>query len=159
MLSFLVHGDGTPIDGLDRTPREDRPPVVVPFVSYHVMAMLGGYFAGLVSLAWVLYWRKRLFETTWLMRVFVVSVVLPYVANECGWVAAEVGRQPWAVYGLLRTRDAVSSTVPGDQVLVSIVLFSLVYVGLFFVWLFVMNEKIQHGPEDPDTLGRPMVQA
>jgi cytochrome d ubiquinol oxidase subunit I len=160
LLSFLVHGDGTPIDGLDRTPREDRPPVVVPFVSYHVMAMLGGYFAGLVSLAWLLHWRKRLFETKWLMRVFVVSVVLPYLANECGWVAAEVGRQPWAVYGLLRTRDAVSATVPGDQVLVSIILFSLVYLGLFLVWLFVMNEKIQHGPEDPDTLGRPsMVEA
>jgi len=152
MLSFLVHGDGTPIAGLDQTPREDRPPVVVPFVSYHVMAVLGTYFVGIVLLAWALHWRKRLFTSEWVMRAFVVSVLFPYVANECGWVAAEVGRQPWVVYGLLRTRDAVSRTVPGDQVLVSIVLFSLVYLGLFAVWLFVMNEKIQHGPEDPDTL-------
>lgn len=155
MLSFMVHGDGTPIEGLDRTPPEDRPPVVVPFVSYHLMAMLGTYFIGLVSLAWLMHARKRLFETTWLMRVFVVSVIFPYLANESGWVAAEVGRQPWVVYGLLRTRDAVSQTVPGDQVLGSIVLFSLVYVGLFFVWLFVMNEKIQHGPESPESLEGP----
>jgi cytochrome d ubiquinol oxidase subunit I len=152
MLSFMVHGDGTPIEGLDRTPPEDRPPVVVPFVSYHLMAMLGTYFIGLVSLAWVMHLRKKLFDSKWLMRVFVGSVVLPYLANESGWVAAEVGRQPWVVYGLLRTRDAVSRSVPGDQVLGSIVLFSLVYVGLFAVWLFVMNEKIQHGPEDPEAL-------
>jgi cytochrome d ubiquinol oxidase subunit I len=152
MLSFLVHGDGTPIEGLDQTPPEDRPPVLVPFLSYHLMAFLGTYFAGIVSLAWVMRWRKRLFETKWLMRLFVASVVLPYVANEAGWVSAEVGRQPWVVYGLLRTRDAVSPSVHGDQVLVSIVLFSLVYAGLFAVWLFVMNEKIKHGPEDPDTL-------
>jgi cytochrome d ubiquinol oxidase subunit I len=152
MLSFMVHGDGTPIEGLDRTPAEDRPPVVAPFVSYHLMAMLGTYFIGIVSLAWVMHFRKRLFDSKWLMRVFVASVILPYLANEAGWVAAEVGRQPWVVYGLLRTRDAVSRSVPGDQVLGSIVLFSLVYAGLFAVWLFVMNEKIQHGPEDPVAL-------
>ena len=153
MLSFLVSGDDTPVEGLDQTPPGDRPPVVVPFVSYHLMAFLGTYFVGLVLLAWVMHWRKKLFETKWLMRVFVASVVLPYLANEAGWVAAEVGRQPWVVYGLLRTRDAVSRSVPGDQVLGSIVLFSLVYVGLFAVWLFVMNEKIQHGPEHPSALG------
>jgi len=152
MLSFLVSGDDTPVEGLDQTPREDRPPVVVPFVSYHLMAILGTYFIGLVSFAWVMYFRKKLFSTKWLMRVFVGSVIFPYLANEAGWVAAEVGRQPWVVYGLLRTRDAVSHSVPGDQVLASILLFSLVYAGLFAVWLFVMNEKIQHGPEDPDTL-------
>jgi cytochrome d ubiquinol oxidase subunit I len=149
LLSFLVSGDDTPVQGLDQTPREDRPPVAVPFVSYHLMAILGTYFVGLVVLAWVMHVRKKLFDAKWLMRLFVVSVVLPYLANEAGWVAAEVGRQPWVVYGLLRTRDAVSRSVPGDQVLGSIVLFSLVYAGLFAVWLFVMNEKIQHGPEAP----------
>ncbi len=152
LLSFMVHGDGTPIEGLDRTPAEDRPPVVVPFLSYHLMAMLGTYFIGLVSLAWFLHFRKRLFQTRWLMKAFVASVIFPYLANEAGWVAAEVGRQPWVVYGLLRTRDAVSPAVQAEQVLLSIILFSLVYVGLFAVWLFVMNEKIQHGPEDPDEL-------
>jgi len=152
MLSFMVHGDGTPIEGLDRTPREDRPPVVVPFLSYHLMAMLGTYFLGITSLAWLMHLRKRLFTSKWLMRAFVGSVILPYAANEAGWVAAETGRQPWVVYGLLRTRDAVSPSIVSEQVLASIILFSLVYAGLFAVWLFVMNEKIQHGPEDPDTL-------
>jgi cytochrome d ubiquinol oxidase subunit I len=152
LLSFMVHGDGTPIEGLDRTPVEDRPPVLVPFLSYHLMAMLGTYFVGIVALAWLLYYRKRLFQTRWLMRAFVASVILPYVANEAGWVSAEVGRQPWVVYGLLRTRDAISPAVSAHQVLVSIILFSFVYIGLFAVWLFVMNEKIQHGPEDPKEL-------
>jgi cytochrome d ubiquinol oxidase subunit I len=84
--------------------------------------------------------------------VFVVSVIGPYVANQAGWVAAEVGRQPWVVYGLLRTRDAVSVAVPAEQVLGSIVLFTFIYLALVVLWLVVMNEKIMHGPEDPEEL-------
>ena len=77
-----------------------------------------------------------------------VAVIAPYVANQTGWVAAEVGRQPWVVYGLLRTEDAVSPSVPGEHILTSIVLFSLIYLALGALWLVVMNHKIQHGPED-----------
>ena len=101
------------------------------------LAVLGGLYA----------WRGTLTAQRWLLRLFVPAVFLPYVANQAGWVASEVGRQPWVVYGLLRTRDAVSPNVAGEHVLVSIVLFSFVYLGLLAVWLFVMNEKVQHGPE------------
>jgi cytochrome d ubiquinol oxidase subunit I len=151
MLSFLVHGDwSTPVEALDATPAGDRPPVLVPFVTYHLMIGLGTFFAAITAWAAFLRWRGRLFSHRPTLWALVVAVIGPYVANEAGWVAAEVGRQPWVVYGLLRTRDAISDNVPGEHVLLSIVLFSLVYVGLGAIWLFVMNEKIQHGPDEPE---------
>jgi cytochrome d ubiquinol oxidase subunit I len=153
MLTFLVHDDfETPVPGLDATPEDERPPVVVPFVSYHVMISLGMAFIGLTSIGLFLRWRGTLFEKRWLMWVFVAAVVGPYLANQAGWVAAEVGRQPWVVHGLLRTRDAVSRSVGPEPVLTSIILFSIIYCALFALWVYVLNEKIQHGPADPDAL-------
>ena len=152
MLSFLVHGDfSTPIPGLDQFPKEDRPPVLIPFVTYHTMVGLGMFFIGISLLGLFLLWRGTLFQTRWLMWVFVFSVVGPYVANQFGWVAAEVGRQPWIVYGLLRTKDAASPSVDAWEVLVSIIMFTIIYALLFAVWIFVLNDKIQHGPDEPTT--------
>jgi cytochrome d ubiquinol oxidase subunit I len=153
MLSFLVHQDfSAEIAGLDQVPEGDRPPVVVPFLTYHLMVALGMGFIALSLLGLFFWWRGTLFEQRWLLRVFVLSVIGPYVANQAGWVATEVGRQPWVVYGLLRTRDAVSVAVPAEQVLGSIVLFTFIYLALVVLWLVVMNEKIMHGPEDPEEL-------
>jgi len=81
------------------------------------------------------------------MYVFVWSVLLPQIANECGWFTAEMGRQPWVVYGLLRTSDALSKTVTANQVVFSLILFAVVYAFLFVLFLFLLNRKIQHGPE------------
>jgi len=149
MLSFLVYEDfDHPVTALDAFPPEDRPPVHVPFVTYHLMVALGMYFIGITSLGLLLLWRRRLFEQRWLLWAFVVSVIGPYVANQAGWVAAETGRQPWVVYGLLRTKDAVSVSVPAEQVLASLVMFSLAYLALFALWLFVINEKVRHGPPE-----------
>ncbi len=151
MLSFLVHNDfETPIPGLDRVPEDERPPVVLPFLTYHLMAALGGYFIAITLLGLFFLWRRTLFEKRWLLWIFVLSVPLPYLANQAGWVATEVGRQPWIVYGLLRTSDAVSRSVPGEQVLGSIILFSIIYLALVALWLVVMNEKIKHGPDEPE---------
>jgi len=151
MLTFLVHSDfETPIEGLDQTPPRDRPPVLIPFLTYHVMIGLGTAFIGLTTLALLLLWRRKLFEQRWLLWVFVVAVIGPYVANQAGWIATEVGRQPWVVYGLLRTQDAVSKVVPADQVVGSLVLFSVAYAALFGLWVFVINEKIRHGPSEPE---------
>lgn len=153
LLSFLVHDDfETPIPGLDRFPEEERPPVVIPFLTYHVMIGLGMFFIGLTLLSLVLHWRNQLFDKRWLMWIFVFAVFGPYIANQAGWVAAEVGRQPWVVYGLLRTSDAVSRTVPGEQVLGSIVLFSFIYLALGALWVLVMHEKIKHGPDEPEAV-------
>ena len=155
MLSFLIHGRfDTPVPGLDQIPDDEEPPVFLPFVSYHVMVGLGMYFVILSLSALVLRWRGLLFGHRWLMSLFVVSVVGPYIANQAGWVAAEVGRQPWVVYGLLRTKDAVSPSVEGFEVLLSIVMFGTIYMALFAIWIFVVNEKIQHGPEEPGVLAK-----
>lgn len=98
-LSLLVHGDAEePVFGLDRFRPEDRPPVLVPFVSYHVMVALGVLFVALTLYASFLRWRGRLFETRWLLWVFVFAVIGPVAANQLGWAAAEVGRQPWIVH-------------------------------------------------------------
>ncbi len=153
MLSVLVHNDpNAPIPGLSAFPEDERPPVLVPFISYHIMIGLGSYFVGITALACFLWWRGTLERQRWILWVLVGSVLGPYIANQAGWVATEVGRQPWVVYGLLKTKDAVSHTVQADQVLVSMVMFGFVYLALFALWLFVINEKIRHGPEEVATL-------
>ena len=85
---------------------------------------------------------------TALLWVFVLAVPLPFVANQLGWITAEVGRQPWVVYGLLRTSDALSKAVVASQVLGSIILFIVIYALLFAVWVFVLDSKIKHGPDE-----------
>jgi cytochrome bd ubiquinol oxidase subunit I len=148
MLSFLVHDDmSKTVQGLDQTPVADQPPVALSFYSYHIMIALGMFFIALTLLATFLRWRGALFDKRWLMWVFVYSIAGPYISNQLGWAAAEVGRQPWVVYKLLRTNDAISVVVPPGQILASIVLFGLVYAFLFAIWLHVLNDKIQQGPE------------
>jgi cytochrome d ubiquinol oxidase subunit I len=149
MLSFLVHDDfDTPVTGLDAFPREDWPPVALSFYSYHAMIALGMYFVLACAVAWFFYARGTLFTKRWLMWVFVFSVLGPMAANEVGWVAAEVGRQPWIVYGLLRTSDALSKAVVANQVAVSILIFAVIYALILAVWLTVLHRKITRGPED-----------
>ena len=147
-LSFLVHRDfSRPVPGLDQYPPRDWPPVAITFYAFHLMVLLGLSFIGLTMLGLFFWWRGTLFAQRWLMGLFVVAVLGPYVANQVGWAVAEVGRQPWIVYGLLRTSDGVSKVVGANAVLASILMFGFIYFLLFLVWLYVMNEKIQHGPE------------
>jgi cytochrome d ubiquinol oxidase subunit I len=151
MLSFLVYNDPSrPVTALDQFPPEDRPPVKIPFLSYHLMIAIGMAAIGLTLLALILRLRNRLFEKRWLMWIFVFAVIGPYLANEAGWVSAEVGRQPWVVYGLLRTKDAHSPTVPAIEIAASIGMFSFLYFLLFMVWVYALNSKIQHGPDPAD---------
>jgi cytochrome d ubiquinol oxidase subunit I len=103
----------------------------------------------LISLLSAIYlWRNKLFQTRWLLWVLVFSVLGPHIANQLGWLSAEVGRQPWIVYDLLRTSDALSAAVRASQVLTSLVLFGLVYLLLLILFVYLLNEKIQHGPDD-----------
>ena len=147
-LSFLLYGDAdATVTGLNEFKPKNQPPVAIPFYSFHIMVGLGLFFVGITVLAAVLRWRRQLFQTRWLLWVFVFSVVGPYIANQLGWVAAEVGRQPWIVYELLRTPDGLSEAVQANQVLGSIIMFGLIYAMLFAVWLYVLNDKIKHGPE------------
>jgi len=151
MLSFLVHGDfKTPIPGMDKF-EPDVPPVALPFYGFHIMVWLGGYFIVLTLYALWCLWRKTLFQKRWLLRVFVFSVIGPFIANQIGWVAAEVGRQPWIVYNLLKTGDAVSPNVSAGHVAGSLAMFGLIYVLLFAVWIFLLNERIRKGPDAAPT--------
>jgi cytochrome bd ubiquinol oxidase subunit I len=153
LLSFLVYGrSDAPVAGLDEVPPSDRPPVAVPFQSFHAMVALGVGFIGLTLLALFFLWRGTLFSKRWLLWIFVFAVLGAYAANQLGWVAAEVGRQPWIVYGLLRTGDAASKAVAPGEVRASIVMFSVIYLMLFAVWVYVMNDKIAHGPEEAEAM-------
>ena len=151
MLSYLVYGDWQkPVKGLDEFLPTDRPPVNVVFQTYHAMVAIG---MGLIALAVfsVVQWaRGKLFQQRWLLGILVLVVLGPQLANQLGWASAEIGRQPWIVYGLLRTSDALSKVVGGGAIISSLILFSLVYALLFAVFLFLLNHKIQHGPDEAD---------
>lgn len=147
MLSLLVYlNPNKPVPGLDQVPRQDQPPVAIPFLTFHVMVALGMAFIGLTFLGLFLLWRGKLFEQKWLMWIFVLAVPGPYLANHAGWTAAEVGRQPWIVYNLMRTSDAISRNVDKWQISTSLGLFTGIYLMLFAVWIYVLNSKIQLGP-------------
>jgi cytochrome d ubiquinol oxidase subunit I len=149
LLSWLVHGEmDKPVTGLDQIPEAEQPPVASSFYSYHIMVAIGLFLILLTLMAVYYRWRGTLFERRWLMRTFVFAVLAPFAANQMGWVAAEVGRQPWIVYKLLKTSDGVSSSLAAGQVLSSIIMFGVIYLLLFAVWVYVLNSKIQHGPEE-----------
>ena len=109
------------------------------------MIAIGMIIIGLTLFAVFLWWRGKLFSYKWLMLVFSFSVLLPQLGNQVGWFSAEMGRQPWVVYGLLRTSDALSKSVKAEQVLFSLILFTFIYSVLFVLFIYLLNKKIQHG--------------
>lgn len=147
-LSFLVHQDfNAPITGLNAFPKEDQPGQVnAVFQFYHIMVSIGMFLIAISFYACFLWWRGKLFETKWLMWIFSFSVLLPQIANQAGWFAAEMGRQPWIVYGHLRTSEGFSQEVSANQILFSLILFFVVYSLLFVLFLYSLNKKIKHGP-------------
>jgi cytochrome d ubiquinol oxidase subunit I len=147
-LSFLVHQDfNAPITGLNAFPKEDQPGQVnAVFQFYHIMVSIGMFLIAISFYACFLWWRGKLFETKWLMWIFSFSVILPQIANQAGWFAAEMGRQPWIVYGHLRTSEGFSQEVSANQILFSLILFFVVYSLLFVLFLYSLNKKIKHGP-------------
>lgn len=148
MLSFLVDfNPNTPIKGLNDFPADMHPPLQLTFQSYHIMITLGMIFIGVMILAYFFKYRKNLFEKKWLMKVFVACIFLPHIANLTGWIAAEVGRQPWAVQGILLTKDAISKVVTAEQVWFSLIMFTLVYIILLALFVFLLVKKIKKGPE------------
>lgn len=154
MLSFLVYGDfNAEMKGLKDFPKDERPPVFKSFASYHIMVFLGVWFALLAFMGIYLFSRKQVFEKRWYLYVLLFSVPLPYLANEFGWFAAEIGRQPWAVYHVLKTADAASKVVPAGQILFSLIMFALVYTLLFYVFIKVLKKIIKKGPESAPAQG------
>jgi cytochrome d ubiquinol oxidase subunit I len=149
-LSFLVHQDfQSPITGLNAFPEEDRPGQVnAVFQFYHIMISIGMFLIALTFYASFLWWKGKLFENKWLMWIFSFSVILPQIANQAGWFAAEMGRQPWIVYGHLRTSQGFSQEVSANQIIFSLVMFTVIYSLLLVLFLYSLNKKIKHGPYD-----------
>lgn len=151
LLSFLTFGDSNArMQGLNDFPRDEWPPILSTFFSFHMMVGIGMCFIGISFLGLLLLWRKKLFESKLFMLIAMLSVPLPFVGNILGWMSAEMGRQPWIVQGLLKTKDAFSVVVPAWQVLASLILFVLVYALLAWVWWVLLRNAIRKGPEETD---------
>jgi len=152
-LSFMAHNDiHAPVTGLNEFKQEDRPPVGPCFLFFHGMVGAGMAMIAVAMLGlWYLH-RNSLTERRWLLWILVFSVLLPEIANQLGWFAAEVGRQPWIVYGVMRTPEGLSKVVQANVVITSLILFTIIYFLLFMVFIYLLNDKIQHGPHDDDLI-------
>lgn len=148
LLSLMTYHDlKTPVTGLDQIPKDEWPNVPLVFQTYHIMVIMWALMF-FVALFGIYYWKKgRLQKKKGLLWVMVFSVLLPHIAQQCGWISAEVGRQPWIVWKLLRTHDGVSTAIDSGQVFGSITMFVVIYLLLFFLFLFLLDRKIKHGPE------------
>jgi cytochrome d ubiquinol oxidase subunit I len=161
---ILTHSWDGEVVGLRAFAPADRPPAPIVFWSFRIMVGVGLLMILVAALSAWLFLRKRLFDRRWFLRLLVLCAPLGFVAVVAGWVTAEVGRQPWVVYGLLRTADAVSP-VPGGSVLASLVLFVLVYGVIFGAGLYYIAKVIRQGsagslPEpEPMAPRRPMAAA
>lgn len=148
VLSFLIYGTtAAEVKGLDQFPR-DQWPTTLPllYYSYHIMAGLGTYFVLIMAVAGFLLWRGTLFETKWVLWPLLLSFPLPYVANTAGWMTAEIGRQPWVVYGLLRTSEGFSKYVSAGNGLFTLLGFLGMYSLLSILWIVLVYRTIEGGP-------------
>ncbi|MGZ5496166.1 MAG: cytochrome ubiquinol oxidase subunit I [Candidatus Aminicenantales bacterium] len=154
MLSMLVHFDPDGrVLGLNEFPKDERPPVFLPFAGYHLMILFGLLFILMGAAGVWLQARKKLATSRRYLKLLLFAVPLPYLANETGWIAAEVGRQPWAVYQVLRTSEAVSAVVPAGNVLFSIIIFGVLYALIGAAGLAVILRTIRGGPDGEAAAG------
>ena len=156
LLSLLTTGDlnGT-IQGLEEFPQELWPPVSSTFSTYHLMVALGTLMLLVMALGVFLWWRGRLERSRAWLWLAVVATPAPFLAVQLGWATAEIGRQPWIVYGLMKTADGVSPIVSSVDVTISLVGFGLVYLMLGMLWLFLIRRALISGP-DPAPAGSPL---
>ena len=149
LLSFLAFGNtGAPITGLKEFPKDLRPPVRSTFLSFRAMIVLAMLFLILTLSAFVISRRDKLESSPTFLRIILYSIPLPYLANQLGWIVAEVGRQPWIVYNVLKTSDAVSKAVSPMQVWASLLGFTLVYGLLAVVDIYLLTETAKKGPDN-----------
>jgi cytochrome d ubiquinol oxidase subunit I len=148
LLSFLIYGTvRAEVQGLDRFPRDQWPSALpLLFYAYHIMAGLGTYFVLLMSVAAFLLWRGKLYKTRWLLWLLLISFPFPYIANTAGWITAEIGRQPWLIYGLLRTSEGYSNTVSASNGLFTLIGFMGLYALLGLLFTVLVYREISHGP-------------
>ena len=145
MLSFMISGHtNTEVKGLDQFQVSDRPPVLITHIAFQIMVGLGMFMLAVSILYFFVLWKKRNFEKNlWLLKLFALSTPLGFMAVESGWVVTEVGRQPWILHGILRTRDAVTP-MPGIQY--TFYLFTLIYISLAIVVTLLLYRQIKMVP-------------
>jgi cytochrome d ubiquinol oxidase subunit I len=144
-LSMLAyHSTQATVKGLKDFPKEDRPPVALTFVAFRLMVGLGFLFVLLTVVGW--FKRRKLEASPGYLKIMLYAIPLPYIALQAGWIVTEVGRQPWIVYGLMRTKDAVSP-IAGSQVAISLAAFILVYSTLGAISFYLIGKQARRGPE------------
>jgi cytochrome bd ubiquinol oxidase subunit I len=148
-LSFLTYRRwAAVVRGLDAFPQEQWPDMIpLLYYSYHVMVGLGTIFIAVMLLAALLLWRGKLYEWKPMLWILMLSVPLPYIANTAGWFTAELGRQPWVIYGLMRTATGVSPRVSAGNAWFTLIGFMGMYAVLAILWLFLIYREIEKGPE------------
>jgi len=149
VLSFLIYGTTkAEVQGLDQVPRDQWPePLPLLYYSYHIMAGLGTYFVLLMAISAFMLWRNQLFTTRWVLWPLMLSFPLPYIANTAGWMTAEIGRQPWVVYGLIRTSDGYSKYVSAANGLFTLLGFMGMYSVLSILFIVLVYQIIAKGPQ------------
>ena len=152
VLSFLAYGSFTAnVDGLTAYATELWPPVELTYYAYHIMVGLGTIFVALAGIAvLLLLWRQQIFRSRWLLWLLMLLMPFPYIANEAGWVTAEVGRQPWIVYGIMKTAQASSPNVNAGETLFTLIGFAGMYFILGVLFLVLVLREIGLGPAHGD---------
>ena len=155
-LSFLAYGTfQSYVHGLEEYPEDAWPDnIELLYYSFHLMITLGSIFILLMAYAGFQNWRGRLESNTRLLWVLMLAVPFPYIANTLGWMTAELGRQPWLVYGLFRTRDGYSKVVSNGDTIFTLIGFIGLYFVLGLLFLFLVGREIAHGPEEEVVAGR-----
>jgi cytochrome bd ubiquinol oxidase subunit I len=144
-LSLLAfHSAAAEVKGLKAWPREERPPVLLVFTAFKVMIGLGFLFVLLMVIGWFL--RNRLLESPWYLKTMLYAIPLPYIAIQAGWAVTEVGRQPWIVYGVMKTSQA-ASPVAASQVGITLAAFIAVYGIIALFYLYLLRRTVLNGPE------------
>ncbi len=148
-LSFLVYQNwGAEVKGLEAYPQVNWPDnIPLLYYSYHVMVGLGTIFIAITVVAVFLLWRRKLFESRWMLWILMLATPFPFIANTAGWLTAELGRQPWLVYGLLRTQEGVSPLVSSGNVLFTLIGFAGMYLIMGLLYFVLMVREVAHGPE------------
>ncbi len=149
VLSLMLYGEPqAKVRGLNEFPQELHPPVFITFTTYHAMIALGTLFAFISLLGIYLMKKEKLYTTKWFLKLIIIASPLPVIANDLGWMAAEIGRQPWAVYNVLKTSQAASVVVSGWEILLTIIMFTILYALLFFFFMKFLFYIIKKGPSE-----------
>jgi len=151
VLSFLIYGTTSgEVQGLNSIPKDQWPSTLpLLYYSYHIMAGLGTYFFALMGLSALLLWRGKLYGAKWLLWPIMLSFPLPYIATTAGWMTAEIGRQPWLVFGLIRTANGSSTHIGAGTSLFTLLGFLGMYTVISILWIVLVYRFIEKGPSAP----------